>query len=942
MFNFKHYSTIVLFVLIIFLQDNSVRAQYYNAGQDPANIKWHEIKTENFNLIFPESIDSIGEQLANTLEYISDFGSNTLGQKPRKIPVLVHNQSVLSNGIVVWAPKLSELYSIPPQEFEPGNWLSQLVLHEYRHVVQIDNLNIGITKKLTWLFGQQITAAFLGLHVPLWFLEGDAVVAETALSESGRGRIPDFEMKIKAQVVENGKYSYDKAIFGSFKDYVPGRYEFGYQMVSYNRIKYGYELWTEALQSIGKDPLRLSNLSYNLKKLTGLKLVQLYDSTFADLKIQWSNQIETVKLTDFEWFPVKNNKYYTNYNFPIAISNNRLISYRSSIDDVDRFVLLNNKGEEKTLIIPGLSYHNILSYAQNLLVWDEIEFDPRWSNRTYSIIKTLNIETGLYNTITTGSKYLSPSINNKADKIVAVQVDEKNNYLLHILNANNGVLSDEIKTPDNAYPITPVWSANSKKIAVILNNYKGKALVIVTVKTKKFKFVLPYSQLEIKQPFFYKNYILFNSAYSGVANIYAINVQTKQQYRVVSSEYGTKDHFVDTLNNILYYANYTANGYRIVKQKIDTTLWEPIEMVDKCNFETANTIAKHETEKFKYNIVPQEKYDISSYQKGLHLFNIHSWGPFALNLTNNYVEFPGISFLSQNLLGTAVSSFGYSFLLNELAGRYYFDFIYKGFYPEIGFRAETGQRAQIIDDKRYAWSQNKYIATVNLPLSINNGNSFSILNIGIKNTYVNNYNTDSLPNPINKDEYSIGVSLSAIHYTSYSAMDIHPHWFQQIKLNFEQKLGSNLLGNFVALQVKFYFPGIFNHDDIMLYASLQSKNLFSFTDNIILPFGYSGLNTFNINSNSIKWSFPLFYPDIHLGSFIYSKRIKAALFTDLAINKIEGINKHYTAIGAEITSDTYLFRFLAPFEIGYRIAFLPEKNKFYSFAVFSTGINSLR
>ena len=88
------------------------------------------------------------------------------------------------------------------------------------YYVQMDKIETELPFILRAMFGEQAAAAAVAAYVPFWFLEGDAVVSETALSHSGRGRNPYFLMENKAQAVENGIYSYDKASLGSYKDYV--------------------------------------------------------------------------------------------------------------------------------------------------------------------------------------------------------------------------------------------------------------------------------------------------------------------------------------------------------------------------------------------------------------------------------------------------------------------------------------------------------------------------------------------------------------------------------------------------------------------------------------------------------------------------------------------------------------------------------------------------
>ena len=163
-------------------------AQYYTMGEDPASLRWNQINTDHFKVIFPEEFSSEARRTTYLLEFHYDQNAGYLEHLPRKIPVVLHNRSVRSNGFVAWAPKRMELVTTPPADSYPQDHMEQLVLHEFRHVVQVDKMNQGITRGLTWIFGEQAQGAVTGL-VPFWYLEGDAVDAETRLSLAGRGRL---------------------------------------------------------------------------------------------------------------------------------------------------------------------------------------------------------------------------------------------------------------------------------------------------------------------------------------------------------------------------------------------------------------------------------------------------------------------------------------------------------------------------------------------------------------------------------------------------------------------------------------------------------------------------------------------------------------------------------------------------------------------------------
>lgn len=195
-----------------------------------------------------------------------------------KISVILHPQSSVSNAFVVWAPKRVEFYTIPDQDIYPQNWIDQLAIHEFRHVVQLDKLNQGLTKILYFLLGQQAIGAVTGLYLPLWFLEGDAVVTETTLSHTGRGRLPEFTMPLRAQVLQRKIYSYEKAYFGSFRDFVPNYYYLGYQLVGYTRNRYSSEVWSKSMDNAARRPYNPMPFNQGIKRSTGLSKWKLYDS----------------------------------------------------------------------------------------------------------------------------------------------------------------------------------------------------------------------------------------------------------------------------------------------------------------------------------------------------------------------------------------------------------------------------------------------------------------------------------------------------------------------------------------------------------------------------------------------------------------------------------------------------------------------------------------
>ena len=49
---------ITLLVILIGLFSNGLKAQYYAGGQSPGSLKWKQINSSNFQIIFPEGFEN--------------------------------------------------------------------------------------------------------------------------------------------------------------------------------------------------------------------------------------------------------------------------------------------------------------------------------------------------------------------------------------------------------------------------------------------------------------------------------------------------------------------------------------------------------------------------------------------------------------------------------------------------------------------------------------------------------------------------------------------------------------------------------------------------------------------------------------------------------------------------------------------------------------------
>src|SRR5258706_1133186 len=357
----------------------------------PPSLKWYQINTPNFKVLYPSGFEVQAQRMANTLEQIRTPEAASMGVKPRKIPVILQNQSSLSNAFVTLAPRRSEFYTMPSQNYNfVGNndWLTLLASHEYRHVVQFQRSLTGFNRFFYGVFGQQALAGLAFVAAPQWFWEGDAVATETAFTHSGRGRIPNFDLVFRMNLLEGRTFNYHKQYLRSYKNNIPNHYVLGYHMVSYLRKKTGDpRIWEKIVGRSWSFPIIPFTFSNAIKKETGLYVTDLYKEMAAYLTSRWKQELEGLPFTSFMPVHTRSTTAYTDYLYPQVLPDGSVVVQKSGIGDIEQLVVLKGGKEERKYVQGQMNPTGMMSTARDRGVWNEYRYDPRWLVRTDSIIK---------------------------------------------------------------------------------------------------------------------------------------------------------------------------------------------------------------------------------------------------------------------------------------------------------------------------------------------------------------------------------------------------------------------------------------------------------------------------------------------------------------------------------------------------------------------------
>ena len=350
----RRFAAILFLLGFLFIGGKSVRAQYYSWGADAAALRWKHLRTEDVRVVFPDTASALAHRTLHYIQAVRPTITHGFSHPPLKIPFVLHTENFQSNGLVMWMPKRIEFLTTPSVDSYSMPWVKQLVAHEYRHAVQYNNLNRGLIRILSYLIGQQGSTVGL-LFMPLWALEGDAVMNETEMSSYGRGRQPRFTIEYRALGYEVlRRRNCDKWFCGSYRDFVPDHYQMGYQMVAYGYDRYGGEIWDKTLRYGVRNAYMLTfSTSVALRKFYGTGEGILFRDAFADLNRFWDS---LPKVADsgrtLTPLPEKN---YTTYTHPVSLNNTTLVALKTDFDRPSRLVTVDSRtGRERRRTWTGL------------------------------------------------------------------------------------------------------------------------------------------------------------------------------------------------------------------------------------------------------------------------------------------------------------------------------------------------------------------------------------------------------------------------------------------------------------------------------------------------------------------------------------------------------------------------------------------------------------
>jgi hypothetical protein len=662
--------------------------------------------------------------------------------------------------------------------------------------------------------------------------------------------------------------------------------------------------------------------SRSLKKIAGVNTQNLFLNTQNKITKSWKDQAQNTPADSYQILNEKSN-FATDYFLPTRLNKNQILALKESKTQARHFVIINSDKSEQKLFGIGYQEQPWFSLKNNTIVWDEIRYDPRYKQRSYSVVCSYNLVTKKYKKISSKSRLFSPTLSFDEKKIIAIQVDLGNQFNLVEISTSDGSILKQYPNPENEILQTPSFDLSGSRIAFISVTEKGKNLKLLNNGISET--LITNSRQQLSRPIFINEGIAFNAHLNGIDNIYLLDIQSKKISALTAAKYGAFNPGISTDGKFTF-NNYQINGYEISEEEIKTSLVGENHFVD---FTAA--AEKQENVGDVFQGIPDSTFQSKPYRTGLNLFNFHSIIP---SIDNEYIF--GLELQSNNLLNTMNFYTGAKYHRDLKRFEYTADISYKALYPVLSviYRNRPKRTFYRANNtiKQGDWREHYIKLNASLPLSFNSRNENFAFSLNAATSYTQRYLPENMPNGFIRElKFPMEYSFAFNHSVRTTERDIAPRWAQVFRASYNhQPFDPNLKGEILALGSFFYFPGLFqNHSFLASFNYQKATGVNQYATDISTVYGYNNILAESKLENTLlfNYRFPFAFPDWEIGPLAYVRNFRAGLFCHYEnIGKDTNFGEPKT-YGVELNSSLNILRYQPVVDVGARLVFV---NKIYN------------
>ncbi len=546
---------------------------------DPSS-SWYTLETEHFAVHFssrgmfkPEQKELV-EHVARLAEDVHAQLTALIGWAPASRTQVVISESFdYANG---WAAPLPDntitLLLFPPAGERSGydDWLRTLLVHEYCHVIQMDMAR-GLPRMLRRMFGR---AGLTNPFVPVWLLEGYALHTETRVCGYGRAESAEFDMMVRAAADAGVLLPIDRCCNYELMRWPAGSapYLYGSLFCRYIAARAGQEVWDRFSLARSSGLPFFDN--WYARRLLGAGFDSLWREWQAELNRHAdsvSHVIQLEPLTSFRQLTEEG--FYT--GSPLWSRSGEEVYYISN----------NGTG------FPAIKAVNVASRAVRVVFRGRVSgnlslsADGRWlafsqfernNYSDHSDIFCVNLRSGELRRLTRGMRARDPDYSPDGRTLAFISVEHCRSSLM-LMDLATGEVENLVEGDAYAVYSNPRFSPDGRYVTFAVGRPDGHSDIEILDRLTGWVVPVTEDAAVDLSPCWSRTgrHLFFVSDRSGVFNLYAFSLETRQVRRCTNVLYGAFGPAVSPSNRELAVVLHSFEGDDIAVTSLDARTWGP-------------------------------------------------------------------------------------------------------------------------------------------------------------------------------------------------------------------------------------------------------------------------------------------------------------------------------------------------------------------------------
>lgn len=558
---------------------------------DP-RLSWYTLQTPHFRINFHGGMEPLARRAGAIAERAYTVLGRNLDQTPSElVEILLTDDSDFANGSAGAVPyDAIRLYATAPDDMSAladyDDWLNELLTHEYTHILHVDNVS-GLPALLNKIIGK---TAIPNQWQPRWILEGLAVAMETAHTSGGRLRSSQFEMYLRADVLEHHFAGLDQ-MSGAPRRFPGGNlwYLYGSEFISFINDTYGPDVFAAVADDYGAQIVPWG-INRSIRRVTGRTYEDLYDGWKKTLEKRFQAQAAAIRARGLREGRRLTFRGETAAGARLTdacstLGKPSLIYQRDDGHTTAGVYEIALDGSRPEGTLRARAGGQQVSFAPDCsIVFDSTAVSQRrynFQDLFRQLPGTSSREEGdTRSRITTGLRARHADVSPDGRRVVFVTNDKSTSTLriadltpdYQLVNARALVRSARF---EQAY--TPRFSPDGQSVAYSVWTTGGyRDVRVVDVATGRFRELFHDRALD-QQPTFSHDgrYLYFASDRSGVSNIYASELASGALWQVTNVVNGAYYPEVSGDGRTLVYTGYTSRGWDLFVLESSPERWLP-------------------------------------------------------------------------------------------------------------------------------------------------------------------------------------------------------------------------------------------------------------------------------------------------------------------------------------------------------------------------------